>query len=220
MVSLWRTDSTIKKDVEDEIKYDPTIEDDRHIAVSVKDGVVTLAGFTKNYMDAYYAEKAATRISGVKAVANDIRVRLPSERADPEVAEESVKAVKRELPDLSEKVKIVVRNGWVTLEEEAEWNYQKEKVEQVVRSIQGVRGFTNLITVKPKVSSPDVKKRIEDAFVRSAQIDADRITVEVDGSKVTLRGTVRAWAERQEAERSAWAAPGVSNVENKITVLS
>ena len=220
MVSLWRTDSRIKKDVEDEIRYDPSIENDRHIVVTVKDGVVTLVGFTMSYMDSYHAEKAATRIAGVKAVANDIAVKLGSERADPEIAEESSKAVERELGSISDKVKIIVRNGWLTLEGEAEWNYQKERFERAIRSIRGVKGLTNLIIVKPRVSPPDVKKKIEEALVRSAQVNADRIIVEVDGSKVTLRGTVRAWAERQEAERSAWAAPGVSKVDNEITVLS
>lgn len=218
MVSVWRSDSTIKQDVEDEIRYDPSIEDDSQIAVAVKDGIVTLTGITKKYMDSYYAEKAAKRVAGVKAVVNDIQVKLPAERTDPEIAEEAVKALRRELWNAADKVKPVVKNGWLTLEGECEWNYQREWAERAVRSIHGVKGITNLIVVKPKVTSSDVKKKIEDALVRSAMTDADRITVEVDGSKVTLRGTVRSWIERQEAERSAWAAPGVSSVDNRITV--
>lgn len=218
MVSWFRTDASIKKDVEDEIKYDPSIIDDSHIAVAVKDGVVTLTGFVKRYMDSYYAEKAAKRVSGVKGVANDIEVKLASERTDPEIAEEAVKAVKRELWGAADKVKVVVKNGWLTLEGEAEWNYQKEWAERAVRSITGVKGVTNMIVVKTKVTPTEVKRKIQDALVRSAQVDADRITVEVDGSKVILRGTVRSWVEKQEAERSAWAAPGVTSVDNRITI--
>lgn len=218
MISLWRNDSAIKRDVEDEIKYDPSIEDSDQISVAVKDGIVTLTGFVKRYVDSYYAEKAAKRVAGVKAVANDIQVKLPTERTDPEIAEEAVRALKRELWNAADKVKPVVKNGWLTLEGECEWNYQKEWAERAVRSIHGVKGITNLIVVKPKVTPSDIKKKIEDALVRNAMTDADRITVEVDGSKVTLRGTVRSWVERQEAERSAWAAPGVASVENKITV--
>ncbi|GGG45445.1 ornithine aminotransferase [Caldovatus sediminis] len=184
----------------------------------MKDGIVTLTGFVKRYVDSYYAEKAAKRVAGVKAVANDIQVKLPTERTDPEIAEEAVRALKRELWNAADKVKPVVKNGWLTLEGECEWNYQKEWAERAVRSIHGVKGITNLIVVKPKVTPSDIKKKIEDALVRNAMTDADRITVEVDGSKVTLRGTVRSWVERQEAERSAWAAPGVASVENKITV--
>lgn len=218
MVSWFRTDASIKKDVEEEIKYDPSIIDDSHIAVAVKDGVVTLTGFVKSYMDSYYAEKAAKRVSGVKGVANDLEVKLASERTDPEIAEEAVKAVKREIPSAADKVKVVVKKGWLTLEGEADWNFQKEWAERAVRSIAGVKGVTNTILVKPRVSPTDVKQKIQDALVRSAQVDADRITVEVDGSKVILRGTVRSWAEKQEAERSAWAAPGVTSVDNRITI--
>ncbi|WP_312010752.1 BON domain-containing protein [Bradyrhizobium denitrificans] len=138
MVSLFRTDSTIKRDVEDEIKWDPSINDSSHIAVAVKDGVVTLTGFTKSYMDSYQAEKAARRVSGVKGIANDIQVKLSYERTDPEIAEEAVKAIKRELPSSSDSIRVVVKNGYLTLEGEAEWNYQKEWAERSVRSISGV----------------------------------------------------------------------------------
>ena len=174
MVSLLRTDSTIKRDVEDEIKYDPSIDDNSHIAVAVKDGVVTLTGFTKHYMDSYYAEKAAKRVAGVKGVANDIQVRLASERTDPEVAEEAVKALKRDLPTTSEDIKVVVKNGYLTLEGDVEWFYQKEWAERAVRSIAGVKSVSNLIHVKPRVSPSDVKRKIEDALVRSAKVDADK----------------------------------------------
>jgi len=214
-----RTDVQVEKDVLSEIKYDPSIVHDDNISVKVKDGVVTLTGVTNTYMDSYYAEKAAKRVAGVKAVANDIQVKLSSDRLDPEIAADAVKAVQRELPYSNDQVKVTVKNGHITLEGELEWNFQKEWAERGVRSITGVKGVTNLIRVKPKVSPTDVKRKIEDALVRSAQLDAKRITVEADGGKITLKGTVRSWAERKEAERSAWAAPGVTSVDNRITIV-
>lgn len=219
MVSLVRTDDEVKKDVEAEIKYDPSIVDRSHIAVAVANGVVTLTGFAKSYMDSYYAEKAAKRVSGVKAVANDIEVKPSSARTDPDIAAEAVNAIKRELPFSADQIKVVVKNGRTTLEGEVEWNFQKEWAERAVRSIGGVTGVINLVRVKPKAAVGEVKQKIRDALVRNAQLDADRITVEADGGKVTLKGTVRSWAERMDAERSAWAAPGVTSVDNQIKIV-
>ncbi|MES2191246.1 MAG: BON domain-containing protein [Pseudomonadota bacterium] len=217
-MTSFRTDSTIKKDVEDEIKWDPSVPNDDLIAVTVKDGVVTLTGFVKSYMDCFYAEKAAKRVTGVSAVANDIKVKLLTERTDSEIAEEAVKAIKRDLHDAAEKIKIVVKDGWLNLEGECAWNFQRQWAERAVRSIKGVKFVSNLITMKAQVTPSDVKKRIEEALVRSAQIDAGKIAVEVVGSKVILRGNVRSWAEKEEAQRSAWAAPGITLVENDIKV--
>lgn len=216
---MFKTDNDIEKMVETELKWEPAL-DETDIAVKAKDGVVTLAGFTKSYMDKYHAEKAAKRVLGVKAVANDIQVKFPggTDRADPEIARDAVAALKRDLPVTSEKLKAIVQNGWVTLEGDVEWDYARRMAESAVRPIKGVKGVTNSIHIKPKVSAYDLKLKIENAFRRSAEIDAHNITVETDGGTVTLRGKVRSYAEMTEAGRTAWRAPGVTEVRNLIQV--
>ena len=214
-----RADNEIKRDVEDELRWDPDI-DATDIAVTVKSGVVTLTGFAHSYSDKFEAERAAKRVAGVAGVANDIEVRLGSldGKPDPEIAREAVTAIKTQLPISAEKIKVTVERGWVMLEGELEWQYQKEAAERAVRRLKGVKGVSNLIALKPSVSPTEVRQKIEEAFRRSAEIDASRVTVEAHGSEVTLKGTVRSWAERQEAERVAWAAPGVTKVENRIII--
>jgi osmotically-inducible protein OsmY len=214
-----RLDSDIKRDVEDELRFDPDI-DATDIAVAVSKGVVTLSGFVRSYSQKTQAERDAKRIAGVVGVANDIEVRLPviDERPDPEIARDAVNALKAELPYSSENIKVIAKNGWLTLEGNVEWNYSRERAESAVKRARGVKGVTNSIVVKPKVAPHEIRRKIEDAFRRSAEIDASRVTVEANGSEVVLRGTVRAWAERQEAERAAWAAPGVTKVDNRITI--
>lgn len=218
---MKRSDSEIKRDVEEELRWDPDIEAD-DIAISVKDAVVTLAGFVPSYSDKYEAEQAAKRVAGVVAVANDLEVRLPTadERPDPEIARDAVAALKSQLPYTYDQLKIVARNGWITLEGEVEWHYQKDLAEQAVRRIKGVKGVSDLIMVKPRVAPSEVKRKIEEALKRQAELEADQIDVEVNGGEVILRGRVRTWAERQEAERAAWQAPGVTKVENRIVVGS
>jgi osmotically-inducible protein OsmY len=216
---IMKSDSEIERDVRDELKWDPDL-DAEDIAVSVKNGVVTLAGFTRSYSDRLEAEAAAKRVAGVHAVANDIEVRLPAidQRPDPDIARDAVAALKAELPISHDKIKVIVKDGWVTLEGAVEWQYQKTTADTAVRKVKGVKGVTNVITVKPKVQPSDLQRKIMEAFKRNAEVDANRITVEAKGSEVILKGTVRSWIEREEAERVAWSAPGVTKVEDRIVV--
>ena len=214
-----KSDGEIKHDVELELKLDHDI-DSTDIAVAVKDGIVTLTGFVRNYFDKPLAEIDAKRVAGVRGVANDIEVRLPtsSQRPDPEIARDAVAAIQREVPGSAERIKIVVRDGWITLEGNVEWDSERKRAEEAVQRLKGVAGVTSLIGLQPKAEPNDIKRKIEDAFKRNAEVDAGNITVVTNGSEVILRGTVHSWAERTEAERAAWSAPGVTRVENGITV--
>lgn len=214
-----RSDLDIKRDVEAELRWNPDI-DATDIAVAVKNGVVTLTGFVRSYTQKREAERTVKRVSGVAAVANDLEVRLPifNQRPDPEIARDAVAAIQHNLPYSGDHIRVVVRDGWITLEGTVEWNYQRERAEESVRHVRGLKGVTNLIQLSPRVPPTEVKRRIDEALRRSAEVDAERITVETDGGTVILKGTVRSWVEREAAERSAWAAPGVTRVENQITV--
>jgi len=153
-------------------------------------------------------------------VANDIEVRLRTsdQRPDPDIAQDVVQALKTHLPLSHKNIKVVVKNGWITLEGVVQWQYQRQEAENAFRGIRGVKGVTNLIQLKPTVQPNEIKQRIMEAFKRSALLDANRIEVDARGSEVILKGTVRSWVEREEAERAAWAAPGVTKVIDQIVV--
>jgi len=217
VATYTRTDEEIQKDVLAELKWDAQVQPNE-IGVSVKDNIVTLTGWVDSYLKKWSAEEAAHKVAGVKAVANDIEVKLATERTDADIAAAAVRALEWDAFVPSSQVHVTVSKGWVTLKGEVEWQYQKQDAERVVRRLLGVKGVTNLISVKPRITPTDLKRKIEDALLRNAKFDASRISVEVQGSKAILKGTVRSWAEREEAEREAWSAPGIIDVDNRITV--
>jgi len=219
MAVSTRTDEEIQRDVLEELKWDTTVRPNE-VGVSVKDGIVTLTGWVDSYLKKIHAEEAAHRVRGVKAVVNDIEVRLPSaaERTDQDLAAAALRALEWDAAIPSGAVTLTVSKGWVTLKGEVEYAFQKRDAERAVQRLTGVRGVTNLIVVKPHVTPTDLKQKIEQALVRNAQTDAQRITVEVQGSKVILHGTVRSYAEKLAAADAAWSAPGVTEVENHIVV--
>ena len=219
MAISTRTDEEIKADVLEELKWDTRVRPNE-VGVVVKDGIVTLTGWVDSYLKKIAAEEAAHRVRGVKAVANDIEVRLPgsAERTDADLAKAVLNALQWEADILAGKIDVTVSQGWVTLKGEVEYGFQKRMAERAVERLAGVKGVTNLIMVKPQVTPSDLKEKIEKALVRNAATDARNIQVEVQGNKVILRGTVRSYAEKKEAEDTAWAAPAVTEVEDRIVV--
>jgi osmotically-inducible protein OsmY len=215
-----KTDMQIQKDVMEELRWEPLL-DSTDIGVAVKNGIVTLSGLVKNYFSKLAAEKAARRVSGVKAVAEDIQVGISPEfkRTDAEIAESILNALKWHSAIQEEKVKIKVEEGHVKLEGDVEWDYQRTSARNAIENIPGIRSVLNLITVKPRLSVTDLEKKIQSAFQRSATIDADNIIIEVMGDSVTLRGKVRSMVEKEDAEAAVWNAPGVSHVDNKLEIF-
>jgi osmotically-inducible protein OsmY len=215
-----RLDTQIKRNVEEELRWDPNIDVNDIIGVAVKDGIVTLTGFVRRYNDIFEAEGAAKHVAGVIGVVNDLELRLPGEdeRPDTDIANDAIAMLKIHLRDAAEHIKVSVSNGWVTLEGHVQWNHQRTAAENAVRFLKGVKGVDNLIGLQPQGVPVDIKRKIEDAFERSADIDAKRITVAANGGDVVLKGTVPSWAKREKAERIAWAAPGVVSVDNRITM--
>jgi osmotically-inducible protein OsmY len=213
------TDPELRESIQDELHWEPSI-DDREIGVSVKDGIATLTGTVRNFFEKWEAGSAASRIHGVKAVANDVEVLLPgnSRRSDTDIARTAAEALAWNAALPADRVKVSVSDSWITLSGEVDWGYQKAAAEAAVRRLLGVKGVSNEVIVEPRAVPTDIKARIEAAFHRSAAVDAQRIRVETKGGHVTLRGKVRTWVEREEAERSAWAAQGVTGVENLINL--
>jgi osmotically-inducible protein OsmY len=213
-----RTDSELQYDVMNELEWEPTIKA-AEIGVGVVDGVVTLSGYVDSLYKKRAAERAAARVFGVKAVVEEIQVRLPSslKRSDEDIARAASNALEWNVAVPYHRVKVQVQDAVVTLSGEVDWWYQKDAAGDAVRKLVGVVLVSNQILIKPAVKPQDVKDRIESAFQRNALLDARRVTVETRGGKVILKGSVRNWAEREQVERAAWAAPGVSEVESHIT---
>jgi osmotically-inducible protein OsmY len=213
-----RSDNSLRDDVLLELKWDPKISSASDIAVAVKDGVVTLSGFVPSFWEKDAAEKAVKRVYGVRGIANDIEVKLFWQRTDPEIARDAVHELESHVSIPADRIKVTVKDGWVTLEGTVDWEYQKSLAQSAMKKLKGVSGVTNKIQVTPKASAAEVKSKIEEALRRSAELDARRITVEIEGSTVKLYGSVSSWAERDEAERAAGSAPGTTMVENHILV--
>lgn len=214
-----KTDRDIQKDVMEELRWEPAVED-LGIGVSVHNGVVTLSGYVNFYAERLAAEKAAKRVKGVKAVAEDIEVRRNDSNTvtDAEVAESVVRALEWNTAIPEEKIKVKVDNGWVYLEGEVNSRYQKQAAADAISFLKGLRGVSNWITVKPKTDTTVIKENIRKALERSADLEADKIDIEVSGRKVILRGTARTWNERVEIERAVSNAPGVAEIDDHLVI--
>ena len=213
------TDISLRQNVLDELEFDPTV-DSTKIGVAVENGVVTLSGHVGSYVEKIAAERIAQRVRGVRGVAQEIEVRYPNEKkdADDEIAQRAAKILEWDSSVPFGKVKVKVERGWITLNGEVEWQFQRQAAEDAVHKLSSVSGVTNMIKVRPRIDAINVKHRIEDALKRNAELEADAIRVSVTGGRVTLEGKVRAWRERSVAEQAAWGAPGVVIVEDRLTV--
>lgn len=212
-------DRTLRQAVLDELEWDPRF-DAAHIGIVVDDGIVTLTGHVNSYAEKVAAEQAAKRVAGVRGLAQEIEVRYPGDRktADDQIAKRALDILSWNTTIPADKISVTVQKGWVTLNGEVKWGYQRLEAESTVRRLSGVTGITNAIKVASPVAATDVKERIEKAMRRNAEIEAKAIQVSVSGGKVTLEGKVKAWYERDLAERTAWSAPGVTSVEDRISI--
>lgn len=215
-----KTDQDLQKRVMDELAWDPSI-DATKVGVIVHDGIVTLTGHVPTYTEKTAAERITQRVSGVKAVVQEIDVKLPGDFKcmDEDIAQAAINALRWNTSVPDSKIQLKVEDGWITLDGTVDWNYQREAVRNAVDKLAGVLGVTNRIYIKSSVKALDVKTKIKHAFERNAILDADNIQIRTEGSKVTLEGTVQSWAEKQQAQMAAWAAPGVSEVVNNIGIV-
>lgn len=213
-------DKDLKQHVENALDWEPSVEA-KDVGVSVDEGVVTLRGTVPSYAEKLMAERVALRVYGTKAVANDLTVHVAStyQRTDTEIAQAAVSALKWHTVVPDDHVTVTVKDGWISLAGTLDWQYQKDAAARAVRDLTGVKGLTNNIRLLPHVQATDVRAKIEAAFTRSAEIDARRVSVTTQDGTVVLAGSVRSWAERQQAEHAAWAAPGVRYVDDRITVV-
>lgn len=215
-----KSDEEVRNNVEAELQWDPSL-DATNVVVTVKDGTVTLTGFVTSFNEKWEAEEVAKRVAGVRGVANDLEVRLPaiSQRPDPDIARDAVTALLYELPDLGD-IKVVVKDGVARIEGTVESHQQRRQVARAVGRVRGIKALVNAITVRTPVAPDDIRQRIAEALKRNALLDAASIVVEAKGNEVVLKGTVRSWAERREAEEAALRAPGVLKVDNRITIAN
>ena len=214
-----KTDTELRQDVEHELEWDPSV-DAGHIGHSASDGVITLTGEVNTYAERWNAERATERVAGVRGIANEIEIRTTGEHNDTDIAKAVADSLACNAALPSGQVMVKVWKGWVTLSGELTHNYLRRSAESSIRYLRGVNGVTDLITVKPNVEAKDLKRKIDESIKRHAALDAERIVVNVDDGEVTLAGTVRSWTERHDAERTAWAGPGVRSVTNHLEVSS
>ena len=214
-----KTDADLKRDVQAELSWEPAVKS-TDIGVAVRDGVVTLTGHIETFAEKYAAERAVRRVNGVKAIALELDVRLSPQhhRSDTDIATAAKQALMWNTLVPLDQVRITVDKGWVTLHGEVQWDYQRRSVEKAIRPQMGVIGITNEITIKQQVTPADLQTRINDAFKRQVEREMKHLDIKVDGSTVTLRGTVNSWHEREAAQGIAWAAPGVRAVINELKI--